>query len=242
MTALTPARFSVSRTIPTAGSRRLQRPAHRGPSIRTGLPGSPSVALHHSRTAYIEHVEKHFANEAALEALRFAVPRLAACSEFASPRALIRALRCDADHASSQAVLSAYSEAAERTIHDALAQGWVVEPSPRVAIAFAPTGLLAVVEDGVLRTLFFPGVPETDGAASARERSWTAEERHFYRVFRPAMQVIRSLPDDAVAGRVSQYGALKRVMPRASALRLEIWLSLRAAISYDHTGEDHANA
>lgn len=242
MTTLTPAALGTRQTDLPARERPPQQPAHPFHSIRTGLAGSPRVALHPSRTAYIGHLEKHFANDAALGALRFAVPRLTGCPEFASPRAVIRALRCDGVHASSQALLSGYAEAAERTIRDSLALGWVVQPSWEVTIAFAPTGLLAVVEGGVLRTLFFPGISDAGGSASPRERDWPDEERHFYRIFRPALQVIRSLPDDAVAGRVSQYGALKRVMPRASALRLENWLSLRAAISYDHTGGNHANA
>jgi hypothetical protein len=92
-----------------------------------------------------------------------------------------------------------------------------------------------------LRTMFFAGIEcpisradrlchsAADTAAEHRRAAaWSAEEQHFYRVFRPALQLIRSLPDDAVAGASSQYGALKRVLPSASALRFTGWLSFRA--------------
>ena len=73
----------------------LPRPSFRGPlarettasgrsrwsgTIRTGLPQSPRALLHASRTLYIDHVERHFACDAALQALLFAVPRLVRCS------------------------------------------------------------------------------------------------------------------------------------------------------------------
>jgi len=236
-------------TSPLTSARAVRQPR---PAMRTGLRSCPLVQLHASRDLFVDHVERHFANEAALDALRVAVPCLADRSEFASPRALIRALRSAAGNESSEALLAGYAEAAKRSIADAIGLGWVVEPSPQVTIAFASTGLLAVIQSGVLRTMFFPGLvdggfqQEESSAEARRARSWTDEERLYFRVFRPAVQVIRSLPDDAIAGRVSQYGALKRVLPRSSALRLENWLSLRARsprseVSYDREGETNAD-
>jgi hypothetical protein len=156
-------------------------------------------------------------------------------------------LRCDDRHPSSEAALAGYREAAEQTLLEAGRLGWVFEPEPQVSLGLATSGLLAVVQRGVLRTLFFPGLPRVDDeAASAcartrRERAWTPEEHHYYRVFRPAVQLIRSMPDDAVAGRVSQYGALKRVLPRAAELRLEHWLGMRSVEPHGFNGGAHGD-
>jgi len=211
------------------------------PHIGTHAHAAGPVRLHASRELYLDHVEKHFAKTEALQALGFAMPEVAALPEFGSDRALIRALRCDAADPRAMQVLDGYARCAAATLDEAAALGWIVSPRAGTTIAFATSGLLAVIDGGVLRTMFFAGIEsqedraarlghsDADAAAERRrEATWSADERHFYRVFRPAIQLIRKMPDDAVAGACSQYGALKRVLPSASALRFEAWLSYRA--------------
>ena len=211
------------------------------PRIHTLAHPTGPVLLHSSRDRYLDHVEKHFAKAESLQALAFALPTTARSPEFASDRALIRALRCDARDPRSANVIKSYAHCAVQTLNEAAALGWLVSPTPGTTIALATSGLIAVIDRGVLRTMFFAGIEcpisradrlchsAADTAAEQRRAAaWSAEEQYFYRVFRPALQLIRSLPDDAVAGASSQYGALKRVLPSASALRLAGWLSFRA--------------
>ena len=211
------------------------------PRIYTAAHPSGPVALHTSRDRYIDHVERHFASAPELAALRFAVPSIAAIDEFSSDRALIRALRCNDSDERSINVLEGYARCVLTALDEAATLGWVVSPCEGTVITLSTSGLLCVIESGALRTMFFAGIESAEtradrcglstnelAAERRREATWTADELHFYRVFRPALQLIRSMPDDAATGRVSQYGALKRVLPSASALRFEGWCSFRA--------------
>jgi hypothetical protein len=227
-----------------------RRDLGREPRFQTAAHTFGTVQLHASHARYIDHVERHFTTPEAIEALRFAQPTLAGDPNFASDRALIRALRCEVGARRSIEIREAYMQLAKSTLDEAHSLGWTISPSRGIVIAFATTGLLAVIDRGILRTLFFPALESADtradrmrlsqseiAAEAQRARSWSDAERHYYRVFRPALQLIRSMPDDGYVGACSQYGALKRVMPAASALRLEGWLGLRSVTGAD--GCDH---
>jgi hypothetical protein len=208
--------------------------------------------LHGDHSRFIAHVEKHFSCDAALAALRSTHPFLEAHEEFASSRALIRAVRCDELDAPAQAAITGYTSVARATLTEAAALGWSVEPSKGVTVAFATSGLLVVVVHGVLRTMFFPGFSDSrtravrssghEANASRRGQAATLDrdEKFFEEVFRPAVQVIRSMPDDRVCGAVSQYGALNRVLPRARELRFDRWLCLRAVVGQSESEARHA--
>jgi hypothetical protein len=228
-------------TTTTVAISRTITPAPAAPRIRTSAIPGGSARLHATRERYLDHVEKHFASAEALAAVGFVADGVGAVPEFATDRALVRALRADPGDARAQRVLAAYARCATATLDEANSLGWVASPRPGTTIAFATSGLLAVVDGGVLRTMFFPALESTEeradrlglsahelAAERRRESAWTPEERHYYRVFRPAIQLIRSMPDDAVVGECSQYGALKRVLPAARALRFEGWCSHRA--------------
>jgi hypothetical protein len=212
------------------------------PTFRTvALPGR-EVLVHSSHDRFESHVERHLASEEAVRALAFAHPDLAGDVDGSgicnTPREIIRALRRGIGHAHGAELVRRYSCLAARTLDEAHAVGWVIRPNPAVVVGFSPTGFLAVVDGGILRTLFVPGLvsDETrhaqDGhygadarAQERREAGWSATVRHYHAAFRPALGVIRSLPVGATAGECSQYGALKRVLPSAAALRLEGWLA-----------------
>jgi hypothetical protein len=208
------------------------------------------IQLHRTRELLVEHVERHFALPEALLALSMAEPAVAEREAFRSGRAMIRALRATDGDPHWDDLLAGYADCARRTLDRAAAEGWVVAPAPHVRIAFSPTGLLAVVDRGVLRTMFFPGLEADEdralrlglGAAElaaerARESRWSPLERHYYRVFRPALQRVRSLPDDGSAGLVAQYGALKRALPSAPALDLARWIERLMRARMDEGGD-----
>ncbi len=210
------------------------------PRIRTRAHAATPVLPHKDRDLYLEHVEKHFAKPEALRALAFAMPSVAALPEFASDRSLIRALRCAEGDERSVEVLNAYLRCAHATLEEAQRLGWIVCPNPRTTIAFATSGLLAVIETGVLRTLFFPGLECADARANRlfqskaevadeqrRDAARDDAQRHYYRVFRPALQLIRAMPDNGIVGSCSQSGALKRVLPSSRSLSYEGWLDYR---------------
>lgn len=215
-------------------------------AVHTGSP----VRLHRTEELFVDHVERHFATAEAIAALEVAEPSVARRAAFRSGRAMVRATRAAEGEGARIDLLEGYAECARRTLDQAAALGWIVSPSRSVDIAFAPTGLLVVIERGVLRTMFFPGLESDEdralrqGLGSAelaaervRKARWSPLERHFYRVFRPALQRIRSFPDDRAAGAVGQYGALKRVLPSASALGFEGWTE-RLARARAATGGD----
>lgn len=74
-------------------------------------------------------------------------------------------------------------------------------------------------------------VPE---ARRRREQNWTAEERLYYCVFRPAVQHIRSRHHRAHeldGGRRDDIALLNRVLPRMSCLTLELWQEHRRRVA-----------
>ena len=206
------------------------------------LPGC-EIRLHSTCERYESHVEKHLATDEALRALAFAHPDLAAREAMASPRDIVRALRRGVSHEAGRELREAYLALAARTLDEALAVDWIVQPNQAVTVALSPTGFLAVVDRGTLVTIMVPGLVADDirlervgygrveaRAQRRRERDWDPATRHFHTVFRRAIHVVRSLPTDARGGEHSQYGALKRVLPGASKLRFEGWLlHMRAA-------------
>jgi hypothetical protein len=204
------------------------------PSFETRALPSIEIRLHSSSTLFVEHLEKHFASPEAITALHGAHPFTQELAAFTTDRALVRALRCDPTHPEFQAVVASYGRLAAATLDEAAELGWLVEPSPSVTIGLATSGLLAVVERATLRTIFFPGLVSFADDANEPEvrskRGKPANEANAaaFLNFRRAVQVIRSLPDDRVAGACSQYGALKRVLPPMSQLRREHWESHRA--------------
>lgn len=225
--------------LPTSRTLQTAKPAPRT-VIRVPESPAPFIQLHTSRERFESHLERHLASDEAIRAVAFAHPDLfgpAADADCArSPRDIVRALRRADHHPDFRNLEERYAKLATRTLVEAREVGWLVQPNPRVMVAFSPSGLLAVVDGGILRTLFFPGLQpdavrlEEAGYFGAefhaqvrREASWDATTRHYYAVMRPAIQLIRSLPIDAIAGTTSQYGALKRVLPTGSVLRLQEW-------------------
>ena len=196
--------------------------------------------LHRDHASLVDHLEKHFMCDEALDALRFAHPFLHDVGEFSSSRSLICALRCPASDERSLAVQRSYARIAKDTLDEAHALQWIVNLRDRVTIGLSSSGMLAVVQKGVLCTMFFAGFETretrrnrlgrqgTERGVLARESAWTADESHFERVFKPAVQLIRSMPDDRVVGAHSQYGALNRVLPESRRMKLTHWLQYRA--------------
>jgi hypothetical protein len=212
---------------------RTPRPAPAHPSFETIALPATAVKLHANRVLFVEHLEKHFASPEALKALQIAHPFTRDVGGFTSDRALVRTLRRDPSHPEFVEVVDAYARIAAATLDEAAALGWVVSPSAGVTIGLATSGLIAVVERNTLRTLFFPGLSpfgddySDDERRAGQDRTSDTTAAAFL-VFRRAVQVVRSLPDDAVAGKCSQYGALKRVLPGMKQLRRENWESYRA--------------
>jgi hypothetical protein len=234
-------RVVVHDTAAPAPARPARQWEARPTFVTAALPGRP-VRLHASEDRYESHVEKHLASDEALRALAFAHPDLAGDADGSgicnTPREIICSLRRGNGHTHGAELARRYTQLAARTLDEAHAVGWLVRPNPAVVVAFSPTGFLAVVDSGVLRTLFVPGLMDDESrrahdghfgadarAQARRESAWDAAALHYHAAFRPALGVIRSLPVDATAGECSQYGALKRVLPSAAALRMEGWLA-----------------
>jgi len=230
-------------TVPAAAAtsvRTVVEVAASRPTLRTNaLPGA-EVQLHASADRFEAHIEKHIATSEVLRALTFAHPDLhqqqLGSAGLVSPRDIVRAVRRGPHHQDYTALETFYRVLATRTLDEAHAIGWVIRPNSRVLVALSPTGFLAVVDGGILRTLFVPGIASDESRLEAaghagmelhaqrrREAAWPADTRHYHTVFRPAIQLVRSLPVDAIAGECSQYGALKRVLPGASSLRFDGW-------------------
>jgi hypothetical protein len=223
----------MAKTSHNSPSDRTPRLAPAYPSFETRALPAVTVKLHANRVLFVEHLEKHFASSEALKALRNAHPFTRDVDGFTSDRALVRTLRRDPSHPEFMPVVDAYARLAAATLDEAAALGWVVSPSAGVTIGLATSGLIAVVERNTLRTLFFPGLnPFGDDDADDERRTGQGHASDTtaasFLVFRRAIQLVRSLPDDAVAGACSQYGALKRVLPGMKQLRRENWESYRA--------------
>lgn len=62
-----------------------------------------------------------------------------------------------------------------------------------------------------------------------RVASWSREQRVYFDVFRPAVQVVRSMQYDHVRGR-NDAALLKSRLPHLSQLRFEMWKSMRDGV------------
>lgn len=208
--------------------------------FRSPVAPAQLTRLHRDHASLVDHLEKHFMCDEALDALRSTHPFLHGVGEFSSSRSLICALRCPASDERSLAVQRSYARIAKATLDEAHALQWIVNLRDHVTIGLSSSGMLAVVQKGVLCTMFFAGFETrearrnrlgrqgTEPGVLARESAWTADESHFERVFRPALQLIRSMPDDRVTGAYSQYGALNRVLPESRRMKFADWLRYRA--------------
>jgi hypothetical protein len=224
----------MTRTYPQTTRRHPARLSSIRPGFTTSAIPGVRVELHNSHDLVVSHLEKHIAFPEAIQALRFAHPFTSDLAVLASDRALVRALRHDPGHGDARAAVEFYGRVAKSTLDEAASLGWIARPSHGVTIGFATSGLLAVVDGGILRTMFFPAMRAFQGP---NDTPWRNDiqlanedpEAHYHRtVFSPAVKMINSLPSDHRVGAHSQYGALRDALPRPRFLRLEGWLSFRA--------------
>jgi hypothetical protein len=75
--------------------------------------------------------------------------------------------------------------------------------------------------------------PREDRKRLEIEERWTPVQRLYFRVFRPAVQFVRTAAYDA-SGMLRRpprdYGLLRWCLPRMSRLRLEDWLAYRRTV------------
>lgn len=206
--------------------------------------------LHGDLRNLTDHVARHIVEPSARRALVVAHPWLCEIDVFASDAAAERFLSHRANDPSFDAVARAYTRIVQAAIVEADTLGWTVQPARRTSVHLDSAGLLVLIGGGIVRTAFIPGVERIETefalrhesrneriAREARERRWTAAERYYYRVFRPAMRSIRRYPTSGIRGD-AQYGSLKRVLPRISDLGFSRWLAMRARLGHAPPGPE----
>lgn len=211
---------------------------------RVDGPAGAVHPLHGDLASLADHLARHILARDARTALVAAHPWLAGTDPFASDATAERFLSHRAQDPAFDAAARAYTRVVQIALTEAAALGWTVQVDRLTTVHLDSAGLLVVVGSGTVRTAFFPGIDRvaTDlelrhesrnerAAREARERRWSGDEHHYYRVFRPAMRTVRRFPASGVRGD-AQYGALKRVLPKLSELGLAEWQSMRARLGH----------
>jgi len=197
------------------------------------------VRLHDSWDKLVDHVVRHVLSTEARLALRASFPELTNLDEFISEKAAVRWIRSPGRTAADP-VVTAYRMLIERSLAEAWSLRFVVW-NRRTAVTIDSSGLLAVVEDRVLKTTFIPAVESAVAAMREDSRSLRRDDRHrqqldakrdgneryYYGVFRPAVQHVRRFPADNVLS-VAQYGALKNALPTQKQLGYLSWCAMRS--------------
>jgi hypothetical protein len=154
-----------------------------------------------------------------------------------------------------QALFDLYQQEAAEASRQAHILGWYTK-NESCFVALGVSGVFVLVDGDVVVTTYLPGQGDAEAVTQSddsrhlrrerhpmrraappeedrrrREAAWTDEERLFYRVFRPAVQFIRSQHHRArgLDGRLRKADAalLKDCLPRMSELRLDGWRSMR---------------
>lgn len=160
-------------------------------------------------------------------------------------------------------LLDLYARAAGAESEDAGRLAWHVSEGDET-LALGTSGVLLALEGDVLKTAFVPGLGSAAAVREARDdralrreagmrsgrpgherddrreerrrERWSAEERLFHDVFRPAVQHLRGSAYDAFdmeGRRTHRYGLLARVLPPMSRLKFHEWREHRARCRED---------
>lgn len=201
----------------------------------------------------VTHLIDHVLTSPECEAWAIVTPQLAQCVELTdslSRTRLAQSARAT-NGASVQAVFNLYQCAAAEASRQAYVLGWFAQ-NAGCFVALGLNGVFVLIDRNVVVTTYLPGqgspeavsqpdagrhlrrerhpmrrvVPPDEGRRR-REATWTDEERLFYRVFRPAVQFIRSRHHRArgLDGRLRKFDAalLKDRLPPMSELGLDSW-------------------
>ncbi len=197
------------------------------------------VRLHDSWDKLVDHVVRHILSAQARHVLRAAFPELTNLDEFISEKAAVRWIRRPGRSAADP-VVTAYRMIVERSLAEAWSLRFVVW-NHRTAVTIDSSGLLAVIEDRVLKTTFIPAVESALSAMREDSRSLRRDDRHrqqldserdgneryYYSVFRPAVQHVRRSPANNTLS-VIQYGALKNALPTQKQMGYLSWCAMRS--------------
>ena len=205
----------------------------------------------------VEHLIDHVLTSPECEAWAIVAPQLGQHVDLADGLArtgLARSAR-ESKGVEVQALFDVYQREAAEASRQAHVLGWHAQ-NEGCFVALGVSGVFVLVEGDVVVTTYLPGQgnPEAvsqpddsrrlrrerhpmrraappDEDRRRREAAWSDEERLFYRVFRPAVQFIRSQHHRArgLDGRLRKADAalLKDSLPRMSELGLDGWRTRR---------------
>jgi hypothetical protein len=208
----------------------------------------------------VEHLIDHVLTSPECEGWAIVAPPIGQHVDLADGLARTRqALRArESKGVEVQALFDLYQREASEAARQAHVLGWHAQQED-CFVALGVSGVFVLVDGDVVITTYLPGQGDAEAVSRPddsrhlrrerhpmrraappdedrrrREAAWSEEERLFYRVFRPAVQFIRSQHHRArgLDGRLRKADAalLKDCLPRMSELGLDGWRTRREQV------------
>lgn len=230
-------------TPTTVGRQDADRPA---PALSRGSAQLERPYRHACDARLVEHVQKHVAPPGMLQVFRQAFADCLVDPIWFSDRSLIAALRKRAGDPVFEALRDGYNAVVDLVVDHGRALGWCATSRRKAELFMSPSGLVVVARQGVLRSMYVPGLMHS--SCAPRRRHGRDRRRHarpievdavlnqargagggrsndgyFDAIFRPALAAICRAPTIPTPGRATETGELARVSALSSCRTPEAW-------------------